>query len=307
MDWLKAVLAFNLIALGVSVVTAAVLAWQNAGSRNIGLAAGTLAATALLFVLQLAFELRRPDPILQTYSADLTLDRLTNKIRQWRYTSNYEKGALIHNADRVTYEDPAGPAIVKENPKVFDGDRDYLSQQMLVFTVVTLLLRHETDWQLNRILYRGSTLGSIGTAEFLSQRGEYTEVPFETIRAKVKESGNPFWVALGGPFVTQSLRLPPGSTLNIFPGIVEIVGPFCKIRFSTDSRTKSVDYRNPADGSDPIALPNGASRFETRVINVDVRVEFFALRAFSLESSKYKKWTTRLLDDARMWFGIEES
>jgi len=123
MDWLKGILVLNAVGIAVSMATAAVLAWQNAGSRNLALAVGALVAACSLFVLQLVFELRRPEPVAETFSADLTIDGLDHKIRQWRYTNNYAAAALVHNADRVIYDDPAGPTVAKENPKVFDGDR----------------------------------------------------------------------------------------------------------------------------------------------------------------------------------------
>jgi len=302
MDWLRAVLIVNLGALLVAASTAAVLAWQNAGSRNLGLAAGTIVATSALFILQVAFELRRAEPTEETFSADFTIDRLEHRIRQWRYTNTYASAGLVHNADRVTYDDGAGPALFKQDSHVFDGDRGLLSQQMAIFDVVVLLLRHESDWQLRRVLYHGQTLGSASTTVPLSKPGEYEVVTVQELRDKLRLAGNPFWIALDGPFLDHPLRLPPHSSLSVFPTTLEIANPFCKVTFSTDYAFAGVDFRNPRDGSDPEPLPNGESRHETRVINVDAKAEFYALRAFHKDARKYVAWTRRLLDDARIWF-----
>ncbi len=58
MDIVRVALIVNLFAVGIALGTASVVAWQNAGSRNLALATGTITAAIVLYLIQLPLELR---------------------------------------------------------------------------------------------------------------------------------------------------------------------------------------------------------------------------------------------------------
>ena len=81
-DLLKYALIVNVASLLLACITAA---WENAASRNLSLATGTLAAVAINFLIQLPFELQGSKD-LDHVSTESTIDRGVPSIRQWNYT-----------------------------------------------------------------------------------------------------------------------------------------------------------------------------------------------------------------------------
>lgn len=112
MDIVKFALIINIAAIVVSLVTAGVVAWTNAGSRNLALAVGTFVAAVFLFLIQLPFELQR-SVVRDWLSTSITIDRAKPEIRQWVYSS------------------PPGASswLASNNPAAFSGDRERSSSE----------------------------------------------------------------------------------------------------------------------------------------------------------------------------------
>jgi hypothetical protein len=100
-------------ALVVGIGCLTVVAWANAGSRNIALATAALFASVVLLIVQIPFELRSKHET-ALFGAEYTIDRLKPQIRQWSYpkTSGW----------RLTAEVAASDALAKSDPNAFKGD-----------------------------------------------------------------------------------------------------------------------------------------------------------------------------------------
>jgi peptidoglycan biosynthesis protein MviN/MurJ (putative lipid II flippase) len=71
----KFVLIVNVRSTLIAIVTAIILARENSGSRNLALAAGTLAGGAVSFLIQLRFELSGRKKIRGNLDASIQIDR----------------------------------------------------------------------------------------------------------------------------------------------------------------------------------------------------------------------------------------
>ena len=139
MDVVKIALIVSIVALVVGLVTAIVVAVENAGSRNLALAVGALGAAMILFLIQLPFELQRSisrDRI----STELTIDRAKPSIRQWIYS--------VNAGWRINAETGASAWLATNNPAAFDQDRDRVTSDLTLFSLVSFLAYNEFDWQL---------------------------------------------------------------------------------------------------------------------------------------------------------------
>src|SRR6266481_3630400 len=83
---LKPLLILALLGLGVGLTAAILLAWSSPASKTIAIATATLFGAAVLFLLQLAFELRASEES-DFVSVELTVNRAKPVLRQWRYSA----------------------------------------------------------------------------------------------------------------------------------------------------------------------------------------------------------------------------
>ena len=97
LDWLSVTLLIGVCALIVGIICLAIVAWANAGSRNLPLAVAALFAAVVLLIVQLPFELRsKSDTAL--FGAEFTIDRLKPEIRQWKYPDKWDRGPVWRSA-----------------------------------------------------------------------------------------------------------------------------------------------------------------------------------------------------------------
>jgi hypothetical protein len=75
----------------------------------------------------------------------------------------------------------------------------------------------------------------------------------------------------------------------------------CQVRFTVES-SGGTSYMVPRTGGRVEKLPNGDSRYETRVVGVDVEITRFALRAHHTDAEKHIGWCHRLVESAHEWF-----
>ena len=178
------------------------VAWQNAGSRNLALAAGTLIATLVLTGIQGAFELRSSPPITDLFSAEYTIDRSRPRIAQYEYS--------LGSGFRPSFEMEASDKLAAEDPKQFNDDPEKLVNEMALASFVIYLLTDQFDWQLKRESYT-FRFGS-GTALMPgSASAECTNITGEELLGKLKTTGNRFATSSGFFFQPQTM---PSSALD---------------------------------------------------------------------------------------------
>ncbi len=288
---MKLVLIINIIAIGVALLTAGILAWTNAGSRNLPIATGALAATVILFLIQLPFELRRSR---ERYflTAEFVIDRSKPQIREWNYPDS--------TMWRIHDEIDASNWLAEQHPEHFDGDRDRVTSDMVLFSLISFLASSEFDWQRRRIQFSGSTTGTITTWDRLSRPEECTTVAEEQLRSLLRSAGNLY---VGAPLrlIAGQLCLPPKTYLSLTSGELQIRNLYCEIVFKLRS-SGSISYMKPGTGGQVPKLPSGDAQYETRLIGVEIDLVFTALRAQSRDMLKYREWAHQLVNGAIEWF-----
>lgn len=290
-DYIKIALLVSIISGLISGICLGYVAWENGNSRNLALGAGTLAGAALLMGVQLLFELRRPAVTKDVFSVEYTIDRAVPSIRQWAYSRS--------SSWRADAEINAGKYLGKNYPNLFNKNREKLTNDMAIFSIVAFLFWNQQDWQLKRAIYKGKTVGNLTTTAFGSKSEECTPITQDLVIKKLHAAGNSF--ASSGQYLPNwHLCLPPNSTMVISSDGLILENPFCKISFTLQS-AGWVSNIKPETQYSPL-LPNGDSRYETRVINIKANVTYFALRAQNVEMPKYQSWATRTLDGLRNWF-----
>jgi hypothetical protein len=147
-------------------------AWQNAGSRNLGLATATLAAAMILFSVQLRFELRAKDSM-DFITAEFTVNREKPEIRQWNYGSS--------PTARMGRELSASQKFAVAHPGQFNGDREKLTRDMVIFSLLSYLGTEQFDWQMKRTQFVGQSIGTFTTTVM--------ENPFCKISVTLEGSG----------------------------------------------------------------------------------------------------------------------
>ena len=233
MDSLKLLLAIGILSMVFTLVSLGCVAWANSGSRNLSLAMATLSAAMLLFVIQLAFELRASEDT-DFISVELTIDRAVPAIRQWVYTTG---GWRIHA------ETEASDWLKANTPDLFNTDTEKVNNDLAMFSLVSYLASNQYDWQLKKTQFKGSTVGTLTTYHRQSSPDECTTFSQEQLNVILLKAGNVF---SGSPLrlIAGSLCLPPKTTLNISSAELVLSNPFVSISFAIEP-SGSVDYSNP--------------------------------------------------------------
>ena len=149
-DWLKISLWLGIALILVGLLCLGAVAWNNSGSRNLALATGTLFAAIVLFLVQLPFELRSSSSA-DIFTAQLTVDRLTPIIRMWKYPD--WPGAAV---DRLMQEVAASSDLAAHDRSRFDGDRDRLTLDLILYDLIAYLGVEQFDWRVKKTHLRGT-------------------------------------------------------------------------------------------------------------------------------------------------------
>ena len=293
-DLVQVALIVNICAIIVSLVTAGMIAWANAGSRNLALASGTLAAAIILFVIQLPFELQR-STIRDRISTEFTIDRAAPQIRQWAYSIT-----SLMSSSRLNAEAGASTWLASTHPSAFGANRDKLTMDFALLSFLSFMTAMEFDWQLDSVTYKGKSSGVITMLRRVSKDEEFTTLTKTDLATLLTRAGNVFG---GAPLSVTSgtLCLPPRSKLDLSEKALTIRTPICQISF-TANLADALSHMKPGTGGQTPQLPSGEPQYETRWIGFEVETTYFALRAQHRESSKYRDWCSRLVKDAREWF-----
>jgi hypothetical protein len=144
-DFFKMAAIAYVVSSLLAIITAAIVSWENAASRNLALATGTLGAASTAFLIQLFFELRTSEE--QDHaSTEFTIDLSGPSIRQWNYTGT--------PSFRIGIETGASKWLAANNAAAFTGDRDLLTSHFALFSLLCFLTVQEFDWQLRELTYR---------------------------------------------------------------------------------------------------------------------------------------------------------
>jgi len=211
LDGLSITLLIGVGALIVGVGCLAVVAWANAGSRNLALATATLFAAVVLLIVQIPFELRSKSNT-ELFSAEFTIDHLKPQIRQWNYPDTV--------GSRIGLEMAASDALAATNPDAFKVDGQKLTQDMTVRSLATYLFVEQFDWQLREVRVRAPSMGTTITTEPLSKPAECSTVTNTEIQAMLAKAGNSF---SNVPIYRTQICLPPGSSLDVQSSSVSIM------------------------------------------------------------------------------------
>jgi hypothetical protein len=289
-DILRIALIFGVAAMAITVICLGYFTWQNAGSRNLGLAYATLFAAMILFVVQLSFELRAEENA-EFITAEFTINREKPEIRTWSYQHTSHL--------RLDQDIDASRKFAAAHPGQLDGDREKLTKDMVVFSLLAYLGVEHPDWQMKRTKFIGQISGTVTLASLGSKPAECKRYTKDELRTILEKTGNTF--ADGDLFFgSQVLCLPPRSSLRVSTDGLILSNPFCKISFVLEG-AGNVWYMVPGV-DDPPLLANGEPKFETRLVGIRVTTRYSAIRAQHRDMPKYKDWAERVVKGAENWF-----
>jgi hypothetical protein len=279
---------------GFTLVGFFFLAWvvsENGTSRNLALGIATLFASALFLAIQFYFELRGSESN-DVATAELVVDRAMPRVGEWKYD--------LSQTTRFRMESEANKLFAVENPGQFNGDREKLTSDMILFSIIAFLANEEFDWQINKVRFRGrgSTITRVAGG---SKPEDCTPIGKKEIQASLSKVGN-YFANANMFFGDRKLCLPPGATLSVTQEAVVLKTPFCEISFTLESGG-AVAFINPDTRSASAQLPNGAgAQLESRMTNIKIDTRYDWTRAQSIQMPKYRDWSDRLASGVHAWF-----
>jgi hypothetical protein len=120
-------------------------------------------------------------------------------------------------------EDGAGRTLGQSHSELFNGDREKLTRDMALFSVLGFFFWEERDWQFKRTTFKGKTAITTITV-FGSQPSECTMISRDFVIDRLRAAGNVFANA-GEHLPPVSLCLPPKSTIKITPDSLVLINP----------------------------------------------------------------------------------
>jgi hypothetical protein len=170
-------------------------------------------ASALTLAAALAFDLRGSKDF-KIVTTEYTFDRAVPQLRQWMYARSL--------GDRYATEVLANYTALKRDPAIFEGDRDKLTKDMILFSIVAYLEMNQRDWQMDVEQYTTS-LGSMTTwrpASDPANSMQCTKISVDDIHGMLRDAGNAFADARPPSMLGNYLCLPHGhlfiSTEGLF-------------------------------------------------------------------------------------------
>jgi hypothetical protein len=289
-DGLRTALIVGSISTIVALACAGYVAWENINSRNIVFAVATFAGAAVFMGLNLLFELRSTDTA-NVITADLTVDRAKPQIRQWNYRGT--------PSQRMNREIAASDQYFTTRPGPFDGDREKLVRDMVIFSLLSYFGVEQPDWQIRRAQFTSSRETAITTTR-LSRPQECTPYSGVQLQGILRGANNDFAdaqiIIYGG-----QLCLPPNSAVDAQSTALNLITPFCTISFVLEP-SGGVSYHEPGNSLNQPVLASGESALETRLTGIRVTTKYSAIRAQSRDMPKYREWSERVVAGAKAWF-----
>ncbi len=301
MDTIKVAVLIGIAAALVAIISLGFVVLANAGSRNLVLAAGALAGAAVFFAVQLSFELQ-PSTRVDYVSSEYTIDRAQPSIYQWKYT---------HTDSRWTADIAANQWLSENKPAAFEGNRERLTLDRIVFCILQYIVFEQPDWRVTRYNVLKGSFGQSSSRPIFPERSECTPLTADALNQRLEAVSNSFAHASDASLHSLSLSssyvcLPPDTDLTVMKDGLIIKNPFCTVTIRVDPTTITSfgnfePYMFPTNGP---FLPNGEPEYETRVTGINVTVNYSRFRAQHLKMEKYHKWADRLVDGLSEWFEV---
>jgi hypothetical protein len=291
----KILLIATIAALFATLVLVVLLVGSNTSSRNIALGGGAILGAIVLFLTQLYFEMQGSETR-TIIAAEYFIDRQTPAIRQWEYT--------LHSASsRMMAEINASDFLAKSNAQAFSGNREKLTHDFAIFSLLSYFGREQFDWQLSTVALSGPTTGQLTQWQRLSTAGDCTEYHSKDVESLLGTAGNEFHSA---PVDIRGdlLCLPPKTRLSIRENLIVVSNSFCDISFKI-LPSNSVSNVVPQSRGQVESLPSGESRYETRIAGFEATVTYHGLRAQNRLAPKYHAWAERVVKGVAAWFAGE--
>jgi hypothetical protein len=291
----KILLVATIAALVMTLVLVVILVGSNTSSRNIALGGGAILGAIVLFLTQLYFELQGSETK-AIIGAEYKIDRLLPAIRPWEYT--------LHSASsRMMAEINASDFLANTNAQAFEGNREKLTHDFALFSLLSYLGREQFDWQLSTIALSGPTTGQLTQWQRQSIAGECAEYHSKKIQSLLVAAGNEFHGATVD-IRNDLLCLPPKTILSVRENRIVMSNSFCDISFKI-LPSDSVSNASPQSGGRVELLPNNEPRYETRIVGFEATVTYHRLRAQNRLAPKYHAWAERVVKGATAWFAGE--
>jgi len=216
MDYLKIALIVNISSLIVAVISAFLLAHGNVTSKTIVLASSALIGAALIFGLQLFFELRKTTEQYR-FTSEIMIDRVSPEIRVLNPNPK--------NVIRLVLEKQITAWLKGQDKQIFDKDRNKTVRDFVLSQLFSLL-QYQSDWQIEKDIFV-RTEGKLTRTKPLSSNKDSKTFSVQKIESLLFESGNLFSQA---PFAVGSfdLKLPPASTIILNNDSLIIRNLFCE-------------------------------------------------------------------------------
>jgi len=126
-------------AMLLGVVFLCVFFFVGGGSRGAWTSLAAVLGASVALAINLRFDLRGSKDITRI-TTEYTFDRAVPQLRQWMY--------LRSLGDRYATEVLANYAALQANPSIFEGDREKLTRDMILFSLIVYLETRQHDWQM---------------------------------------------------------------------------------------------------------------------------------------------------------------
>jgi hypothetical protein len=289
----------------VMVCAAFYIVFANVGSRNLALGLGALAGTCLIFVIQVVFELKGSESVID-FPVEYSIDYKARTVQsvsalQPNSGSRFRNIFVEMEANKLLTDSTFG---IDDAPKI--------ARDLAIVSFLAYLAEEQPDWQLQVVSYR-TTFGTSIQWRPLSKDAERTRVDAATIRQSLKTAGNLF-ADIGRLGMRDMFDLPPGSTVQISSNSVRLVSPTVQVEFeiqepfhsmhSMDPREviSSVQRQVPIQANMPLLDDGKTPQYQNVTLGIRTSVSFSALHAQSGDLPKYQAWTKRLIDGVQARF-----
>ena len=182
MDILRAALIVGIASTLVSLACVGYVAWENVGSRNLVIAVATFAGAAVFLGLNLFFDLRSTEST-NFISTEFTVDRATPRIRQWNYGNA--------PGQRSVRELAASNQYFAAHPGQFNGDREKLVRDMVIYSLLSYLAAEQRDWQSHPVRFVGG-MGAITEVPRSPSLMNAQCIPMFSFRKVLRDANNDF-------------------------------------------------------------------------------------------------------------------
>lgn len=307
MDLVKASLWVCGFGTLLTLGAAGFVVYQNTGSRNLVFAAGALVGVIVTFWTYLYFELQgsiQYDHISLEYLIDRAKPEIALPLNYYKPSDEFLRWLRDTNPRRTIDTDASNWLSSNHKSEFDDLDRaDQLASDFTIFSLVSFIEIQQSDWHIRRLVYRGIT-ATASTWTGMSKPSDCSIVTREQIEASLAESHNVFaGASSSSSFRAEKICLPPASTIKIAPGLLVITNPICEISFRVSPPTlKKLAEPVYKPGKNPQPLFNGKPQYISMLLGIDVTTQFFRLRSNHRNVSRYRAWSSRIVNDARDWF-----